>query len=274
MADALTGKVVAITGGARGIGLATARTLVERGSKVAIGDIDVDGVKRAGDELGGTSLAVDLDVTDAASFTTFLARTEDELGPLDVLVNNAGIMPIGHFEQETEQVARRQFDINVHGVLNGMKAALALMLPRNRGHIVNVASQAGKVPMAGIVTYVGTKHAVVGITNSAVLEYLDTNLEFTSIMPAFVNTELISGAKPPKGVPPVEPEDVANAVARAIEKPRAEVFVPGTIVPLIKTAPLMPEAVSKWLVKAFGMERGFLDHDVEARKDYENRIRR
>jgi hypothetical protein len=84
---------------------------------------------------------------------------------------------------------------------------------------------------------------------------------------------LISGATPPKGIPPVEPEDVAKAIAGAIEKPRAEVYVPGTIVPLIKTTPLLPEAVGKWLVKAFGMERGFLDHDTEARKDYEDRIR-
>ncbi|MDX1511675.1 MAG: SDR family oxidoreductase [Nitriliruptorales bacterium] len=269
----LTGRVVAITGGARGIGLATARELSRRGCKVAIGDIDVDGVKSAADDLGGAALGIDLDVTDRASFDNFLARVEDELGPLDVLVNNAGIMPVGHFEHEPDEVTRRQFDINVHGVINGMKSALALMLPRNRGHIVNVASQAGKVPVAGAITYAGTKHAVVGLTGSAILEYMDTGVDFSIVMPAFVNTDLISGTKPPKGVPPVEPEDVAGAIADAVEKPRAEVFVPRMIVPLIKTAPLMPAPVSKFLVKAFGMERGFLDHDPDTRKDYEDRIR-
>ena len=109
------------------------------------------------------SLAPRPDVTDRASFDTFLREVESRLGPLDVLINNAGIMPIGVFVEETDATAHRMIDINLHGVIYGSKLALARFQSRGRGHLVNIASAAGKAGFAGGATYCATKHAVVGL---------------------------------------------------------------------------------------------------------------
>src|SRR5947209_14798232 len=162
----LAGKTAAITGGARGIGRATAEAFLRKGMKVAIGDVDFDSARRTADELGASAVALPLDVTDRASFAAFLDGAEQQLGPLDVLVNNAGIMQIGRFIDEDDLTARRMIDINLHGVILGTKLALDRMLPRGRGHIVNVASQAGKFGTQGGATYSATKHAVVGLTEA------------------------------------------------------------------------------------------------------------
>ena len=119
----LTGKVIAITGGARGIGKATAEALVRRGARVAIGDLDRELAEQTAAELGGDTLALELDVTRRDSFEGFLDQVEERLGSLDVLINNAGIMPLGRFWEEDDLTAQRMVDINVHGVLFGMKLA-------------------------------------------------------------------------------------------------------------------------------------------------------
>src|SRR5687768_12012058 len=116
---ALSGQVAAITGGARGIGRATAEAFIRQGMKVAIGDLDLDEAQRTADQLGAGTVAFRLDVTDRDSFEQFLDAAENALGPVDVLVNNAGIMPIGLFEDEDDASTIRQVDINVHGVVTG-----------------------------------------------------------------------------------------------------------------------------------------------------------
>jgi len=126
-----SGQVVAITGGARGIGFATARRLTELGAHVAIGDVDDVAVKEAAATLG-LRCAPELDVTERDSFAAFLDEVETTLGPIDVLINNAGIMPIGPLLGESDALARRIFEINVLGVITGTKLALARMLPRHR----------------------------------------------------------------------------------------------------------------------------------------------
>ena len=126
----LGGQVVAITGGARGIGRATAAALIAQGARVAIGDIDASLAERTAEELGAGTIGLPLDVTERDSFDTFLQEVETRLGPLDVLINNAGIMPIGRFAEETDATAQRMVDINLHGVIYGSKLALARFLPR------------------------------------------------------------------------------------------------------------------------------------------------
>src|SRR5579862_2061496 len=120
----LAGQVVAITGGARGIGRATAAALIAQGARVAIGDIDATLVETSATELGAGTVGLELDVTSRESFARFLDETERRLGPLDVLINNAGIMPIGPFVEESDATAARMIDINLHGVLFGSKLAL------------------------------------------------------------------------------------------------------------------------------------------------------
>src|SRR5580700_8981831 len=128
MSGHTSGGVVAITGAARGIGLATAAELRSRGARVAIGDVDGDQAIRAGSALGDDVLAATLDVTDHGSFESFLELVGRELGPPDVLINNAGIMPIGPMLEEPDDLARRVMEINVLGVMSGMKLGLPAML--------------------------------------------------------------------------------------------------------------------------------------------------
>jgi NAD(P)-dependent dehydrogenase (short-subunit alcohol dehydrogenase family) len=159
-------QVVAITGGARGIGLATATSLARRGARVAIGDLDASGAQAAAQRTGGGALGLALDVTQRESFELFLDEVEGRLGTIDVLVNNAGIQHVGLFADERDASTAAQFAVNIGGVVLGTKLALARMLPRGHGHIVNLASVAGKVASPGGATYSATKHAVVGLSES------------------------------------------------------------------------------------------------------------
>ena len=185
----VSGQVVAITGGAQGIGKSTAAALVRRGARVAIGDLNRELAEKTATELGGNCVAFELDVTSRPSFEAFLDAAEAELGPVDVVINNAGIMPLNMLSDEPDEIAKLQIDINLHGVIFGTKIAIARMVPRAKGHIVNIASQAGKAGFPGGATYCATKHAVVGLSEAARLELRDTGVEVSVVMPAVVNTE-------------------------------------------------------------------------------------
>ncbi|MDX6637859.1 MAG: hypothetical protein QOJ01_1370 [Solirubrobacterales bacterium] len=268
----IRGRVVAITGGARGIGLATATALARKGARVAIGDLDLEIAQQAAERLGGGAVAFDLDVTDRDSFTNFIDSAEAAIGPLDVLVNNAGIMPAGPFLDESDETAMRQMDINVHGVILGMKIVLPRMVERNRGHVVNIASQAGKGGFPGIATYCGTKHAVIGISEAVRGELSETAIEFTVVMPAFVNTELIAGAEQPRGVKVAEPEDVANAIVEALETPRFDVHVPKSVGRIGYVMNLMPRAGREAIARALKADQVLTNIDAGRRAAYEERI--
>ncbi len=196
--------------------------------RVAIGDVDLAAAERTADELGPRTVALPLDVTDRDSFTRFLDAAEEQLGPLDVLVNNAGIMPLGRFLDEDDLTARRTVDINLHGVILGMKLALARMLPRDRGHVVNIASQAGKVGIPGGATYSATKHAVIGLTEAVrgELRLMGAHLDLSYVMPYVVNTELGGGLGTARGFHNLEPSDVAEAIVDALRHGTVEVWVP------------------------------------------------
>ena len=172
---------------------------MREGAKVAIGDLDKPLAEQAAAELGGETVGLELDVTRRDSFANFLDQVSERLGPLDVLINNAGIMPIGPFTSEDDATARRMIDINLHGVIYGMKLALPGMRQRGRGHIVNLASQAGKAGLPGGATYCATKHAVIGLSEAVRAELRDTEIEVSVVMPAVVNTELGSGSPTPPG---------------------------------------------------------------------------
>lgn len=270
--NTLRGKVVAITGGARGIGYATATALRALGANVAIGDIDETAVTRAGTDID--VFARVLDVTDLGSFTAFLDEVERELGPLDVLINNAGIMPVGRIVDEPDAVTRRILDINTYGVIVGTKLAAQRMVPRSTGHVINVASLAGETYTAGLATYCASKYAVVGFTDAVRVENRTTGVKFSSVLPSFVNTELTAGTSGIRGLRNAEPLDIAKAIVDLIIAPRPKVRVTRLVGVLVACQKYLPRAVGEKLNRIFGGEHVFTDNvDTAQRKAYEDRAR-
>jgi NAD(P)-dependent dehydrogenase (short-subunit alcohol dehydrogenase family) len=267
------GKVIVITGGARGIGLATATALHNLGARVAIGDVDEARVKESGAALG-LDVYGKLDVTDPHSFSDFLDEVERQLGPIDVLVNNAGIMPVGRIIDEPDAVTRRILDINVYGVVLGSKLAAQRMVPRRSGHVINVASLAGELYVVGLATYCASKHAVLGFTDSARLEYRAAGVKFSSVLPTFVNTELTAGTKGAKGFKNAEPGDIAEAIVKLVAHPKPRVRVTRAAGAMVASQKYMPRAFAEGLNRALGGEHVFTDDvDVDKRKAYEARAR-
>jgi NAD(P)-dependent dehydrogenase (short-subunit alcohol dehydrogenase family) len=271
----ISGRTVAITGGARGLGLATAKELASRGARVAIGDLDGDlaRVEAAALPAPGPHAGFSLDVTDPDSFERFLDAAS-ELGPLDVLINNAGIMPVRAFAEEDPVVTRRQIEINLLGVTTGTRLALGRMQPRGRGHIVNVASAAGRVAVPGEAVYTATKHAVVGFGEALRVELRGTGVEVSTIMPSLAATELASGMRPPRFVPMVKPEQVANAIAKVLERPKLEVIVPAWTTPLVRMTLMLPPDLRDKVRDFFRIGEVGTQIDTAARASYEDRYQR
>jgi NADP-dependent 3-hydroxy acid dehydrogenase YdfG len=268
----LAGQIVAITGGARGIGRATATALIAQGARVAIGDIDTALAERTASELGSGTVGLPLDVTNRDSFAAFLDETERRLGPVDVLINNAGIMPIGPFVEETDATAQRMVDINLHGVIFGSKLALERFLPRRSGHLVNIASAAGKWGIAGGATYCATKHAVVGLSEALRQELKGTGLAVSVVMPTVVNTELGSGLPQTRAFKPVEPEDVAAAIVEALQTGRFDVYVPKSINATVRLGYVMPRRVLDAINHMLKGDEVLAKPDHTARAAYEARM--
>jgi NAD(P)-dependent dehydrogenase (short-subunit alcohol dehydrogenase family) len=268
----LAGRVVAITGGARGIGRATAAALIAQGARVAIGDVDAELAERTVGELEGGAIALQLDVTDARSFETFLDQVEARLGPLDVLINNAGIMPVGPFVDETEATMRRMVEINVDGVIIGSKLALARFIPRGRGHLVQMSSAAGKIGFPNGATYCATKHAVVGLSEALRLELRGTGVDISVVMPIGVNTELYSGLAQPRGFRMPEPEHVAAAIVDALRTGRYEVYVPKTVNAAFRLGALVPRQLAESITRLLKGDQVLTHPDPAARAAYDARL--
>jgi len=273
-ARTLAGKVVVITGGGRGIGAATARLLAGEGARVVIGDLDERLAKETADAVGGVGLA--LDVTDHAGFDAFLDQVERQVGPVDALVNNAGIMPLARIEDESDETAAAQVAVNLLAVIHGTKEMVRRWKARGaQGHVVNISSAAGRVPVAGAATYTATKHGVSGFSNALHTELRTDGVPIvvTAVHPVIVRTELAAGLKDTRGVPPVGPEDVAAAIVDALKRPRRDVYVPSRLGFLVKLAAATPLAFNDFLSRAFKAERAVLDAvDSAARRAYEDRI--
>jgi NAD(P)-dependent dehydrogenase (short-subunit alcohol dehydrogenase family) len=266
----LTGRVVAITGGGRGIGRAIAQALAREGARVAVGDLDRESAEQTAAALGEPALGLPLDVTDHAGLIAFLDEVEQRLGPLDVVVNNAGIMPVTPLADESAESIARTLDLDLRAVIHGTQEAMRRMVPRRTGHIVNIASVAGRSGFPYLATYCAAKHGVVGLSEAVRQELRGTGVEVSVVMPSVVNTELAAGLATSR-VKNVEPEDVANEVVSALRKPRFDVFVPRSNGPLIQLTSPLPrtwrEAIGRW-IKA---DRSLLDTDRSARVEYEAR---
>jgi NAD(P)-dependent dehydrogenase (short-subunit alcohol dehydrogenase family) len=268
----LTGKVVVITGAARGIGAATARALAREKVRLAIGDLDGDLATTVAGQLGAEAIARKLDVTDHSGYAAFLDEVEDELGPIDVLINNAGIMPVTNFDEESAESITRQLDINLHAVIFGTQQAVQRMKPRGRGHIVNIASAAGKGGFPGVATYCATKFGVVGLTEALYNELHGTGIDVSCVMPGIVRTELTDGIKDHWLIKTSTPEQVADAIVGALQRPRLDVFVPRSIGALNRSMAFVPRRGQAWFMRATGADHllGDAAHSP-ARENYERR---
>ncbi|TAM90361.1 MAG: SDR family NAD(P)-dependent oxidoreductase [Jatrophihabitans sp.] len=255
----LQGTVVAITGGARGIGAATARTLAAQGARVAIGDLDLDLARQTAQAIGSGTVALPLDVTDRESFRGFLDDTERLLGAVDVLINNAGIMPLGRLDEMGEPTVDRILEINLAAVLFGTREAMRRMRARGRGHIVNVASFAGKAGIAGGAAYCASKHGVVGLSEAVLGELRGSGVDISVVMPTIVRTELAAGLRETRLSSQVAPEDVAAAIVATLRRPRFEVYVPRYLGVTMKITRVLPHRVGLWIGRASHTDAVFTD---------------
>jgi len=227
----LSNQVVAVTGASSGIGEATALGCARAGAAVALAARRSDRIQALAERIvgdGGRAIAVTTDVGEEVEARAFVRRAHDELGRLDVLVNNAGVMLLGPIENAPTEEWRRMIHANVLGVLYCTHAALPLMRAQGGGHVVNVSSVAGRVARAGSGVYNLTKFGIGAFSESLRQEGVAIGVRVTTIEPGAVSTEL-SGHNRPEvleqikqrfgGVELLEAEDIANAILYAIAQP-------------------------------------------------------
>ncbi len=242
------GARVLITGAGRGIGRATAELFAHKGSEVVIADVDGVAANAVAATLGAR--AVELDVRVREQWDAAVA----DLGQVDILVNNAGVMPAGPFLTEPDTVGHTTIDVNVWGLIHGMRAVAPAMIERGRGHIVNIASLAGKIALPGLAVYNASKFAAVGLSAATRLEFAGSGVSVSCVLPSAVRTRLLSGLTLGHGLPTVDPIDVARAVVRTCRTRRAEVTVPQYLDPVEIALAAAPESIVR-------MVRGLLDGD-------------
>jgi NADP-dependent 3-hydroxy acid dehydrogenase YdfG len=221
----LSNRVVLVTGASSGIGEAAARKLAAAGAKLMLGARRTDRLERLAEELGGNVAWQALDVADRTAFADFADVAEQRFGRIDVLVNNAGVMPLAPLAALKTDEWDRMLDVNVRGVLNGIAAVLPRFVAQGSGHVVNVASVAAHHVFPSAAVYCATKYAVWAITDGLRQEH--ENIRSTIISPGVVETELghditdVGGAEFLKQARQraLQPDAIASAIRFAIEQP-------------------------------------------------------
>ncbi|MRH88847.1 SDR family NAD(P)-dependent oxidoreductase [Nocardia sp. SYP-A9097] len=263
----LAGARVLITGAGRGIGQCTAELFASKGAEIAIADVDTVAAQTAATALGAE--AFELDVRNRAQWDKVVA----DFGRIDILVNNAGVMPAGAFLDEPDAVGHTTIDVNVWGLIHGMRAVAPGMVDRGKGHIVNVASLAGKIPIAGLAVYNASKFAAVGLSAATRLEFEPYGVSVSTIMPSAVRTRLSSGLALGAGMPTVDPEDVAAAIVHTVRTRKAEVAVPNYLGPIDVALAAAPESAVRLVRRMFNGDRALHPADESTRAAYEAQIR-
>ena len=245
----LRGSRALVTGAAGGLGGYISRALAGQGTNLVVSDLPGSSIEERAQELGRMGVeaqAIPADLTDAADRERLVRDAAEAIGPLDVLVNNAGLEFGGAFTKTTREEIEAIATVNLIAVMDLTWLVLPGMLERRRGHIVNLASLAGKIPSVFLASYAATKHGVVGFTHSLRAEHADEPVSFSAICPVFVadvgmyaRVEAEMEAEPPPGLRPVAPQRVADAVLKAVREDRAEVIV--------NRGPIRPLAVFYWL---------------------------
>ncbi|MFC0545580.1 SDR family oxidoreductase [Kutzneria chonburiensis] len=266
------GAVVLITGGGRGIGLATAELFARHGAIVCVADLDGAAATEAAQSIGPQAFPYTADVSSAGSFSDCVRAVLDSFGRIDVLVNNAGVMPLGDFLAEPEATSRTTIDVNLWGPVHGMRLVLPHMISRRRGHIVNVASMAGKIPIPGMAVYNASKFAAVGLSAAVRAEFAPTGVSVSTVLPSAVRTRLSSGVPLGRGLPTVSPSTVATAIFRTLATRRAEVPVPRYLAAWDLLNALTPEPLMRSARRLIGDRRALTSVDPTARAAYEQSI--
>jgi short-subunit dehydrogenase len=257
-----------ITGGARGIGRQLAQDLLARGYRVVLGDLDLADTQATAAELGQHASAVRLDVTDAALVESVIDGIETEHGPIDVWINNAGIMPTEAFATQSPETAQRIITINYASVVSATGLILPRMLARESGTIINMASATGLKPLAGVAVYSGTKAAVIAFSDALRREVRGTGVRLIVVMPNLVRTAMGAGITPPSLTGALTATDVSTAVMKAIEKNRFWVVVPRRLGPLLRFGKSLPFGLQDWIDDKVGSDNIGLHGDPAARAAY------
>jgi hypothetical protein len=266
----LDGAVVLITGGGRGIGRAAGAAFAARGATCCLADLDLPAAAEAAAEFGGHAFG--LDVTSRRSFDHCAGEVLDAFDRIDVLVNNAGVMPLGPFLTQPDELGRTTMDVNVWGLINGMRAVVPQMVGRGSGHVVNVASMAGKVPVPGAAVYNASKFAAIGLSRAVRAELIDTGVSVSAVLPSAVRTGLASGLRLGHGLPTVDPEDVAEAIVGTVRHRHGETAVPRYLGAWGIVDALVPEVVQRLAFGLLDGARALTGVDTQARHDYEQRV--
>lgn len=256
----LKGRLALVTGGAGGLGLATARALAREGMRVALWDLDAARVESAAASLRGEGAQARgwaVDVSDPAAVKAGAAQLERELGPVDLLDNNAGVHVPGGLFDVSDAACRRQVAVNLESYLWCARAFVPGMAARGRGHVVWIASAAGLLGVPGMAVYSATKHAVVGLAESLRLELRRegvTGVGTTIVCPSFISTGMFDGSKPPRLAPWLEPAALAARIVAAVKADRRWVREPALVklIPLLKA---LPGGLQDALCSLTGMDR-------------------
>lgn len=265
---------VGITGAARGIGLETARLLAARGHRVEIGDLDGELAAAAAAGIGPAARGGPLDVTDRDGFAGWLAGIEAERGPLDVLINNAGIAPTApRSAAQDPAILRATIEVDLIGVINGTLEAIRLMEPRRRGQIINVSSLAGLVGVPGLAAYAAAKHGVVGFTESVRAEYRDAGIQLTLVLPGPAATRMMDGTRRSPAVKLTPAATVAARIADAVGTRRDRLTHPRFDGLFSRLAGALPPAAGRRLSRLVGADRIYTEVDPAARSGYERWLR-
>jgi len=254
----LTEKRVFITGGGSGIGRSLALRFAREGAEVHVGDLDLgaaEGVARTITSAGGRSKAWKLDVTSAADIAGVRRRMLEDAGPVDVLVNNAGIVHGGAFLDVPLDRHRSTFEVNILGVVAVTHAFLPDLADRPEAHIVNFASAAGFTGLPFASTYAASKWAVIGFSESIRLELLEQgrhHVRVTAVCPGYVGTGMFEGARALRLTRILKPERVADLTVRAVLANREMVMTPWVVAlgPLLKG--ILPRRLFDWTARLFG----------------------
>lgn len=238
------------------------------GMTVAIGARNGAQSDQLARQLGDRAVGFALDVRDSDQFDAFLTRAEEHIGPLDALINNAGILHTGKFVDEDPADTQRSLDINLNGVMIGTRLALRRFLPRRQGHIVNMASAGGEIALAGEATYAASKHAVVGFTRSIRAETRGTGVRTTIALPGFTDTDMCTGLEMRRGMRLVSPDVVADAIVGALRTGKEELYVPRELGAIAKAIAGTPPWIADRVKRAFGLDQIILHADASARRGY------